>query len=143
MSDEQRELLGKIHGNCKVPGTGLDSQMGGSKIAVPNKLARNLMIKLMKEVSGIIVTSITAERLGAAMQQEAKEYTREQNLNKKKELLQKMAAFLQERQQENDVINYVIDKEANESDEDYNYFDQLAQGESEERVKAQLHNTFK
>ena len=37
-----------------------------------------------------------------------------------------MATFLQERQQENDVINYVIDKEANESDEDYNYFDQLA-----------------
>lgn len=61
------------------------------------------------------------------MERERKEWEAEQEGIRGQELRVKMAKFLLERQQDNDVLNYVIEKEANDSDEDFNVFDKLAQ----------------
>jgi hypothetical protein len=37
-----------------------------------------------------------------------------------------MANFIQEKQHDNNVLNYVMQKEDYDSDEEFNYFDQMA-----------------
>lgn len=40
------------------------------------------------------------------------------------------------------MLNYVIEKEANDSDEDFNVFDQMAQGIAKENIDEKLKDVF-
>ena len=53
-----------------------------------------------------------------------------------------MAKFLLEKQQENDILNYVIEEEAYKSQENFNVFDQMAQGISKDEIEGKLKEDF-
>ena len=53
-----------------------------------------------------------------------------------------MANFLQEKQHDNNVLNYVMQKEDYDSDEGFNYFDQIAQGIQDHETYARLKIEF-
>jgi hypothetical protein len=130
LNKEQRGLLAKIHNSASI------------KTGAGQKLVLNLQAKLMKDIILHVQRRVEQERLESRMEAERKDWDAEQDEIRTQELRVKMAKFLLERQQENDVLNYVIEKEANESDEDFNVFDQLAQEVGEERVGQKLREDF-
>lgn len=58
------------------------------------------------------------------------------------DLQQKLKKFIQDRHQENAVLEYVMAQEANDSDEEFNHFDQMASKLSKEEVTARLKRDF-
>lgn len=96
----------------------------------------------MSVVKNHVAATIEKQRLNSRMDRERKEWDAEQEGIRGQELRVKMAKFLLERQQENDVLNYVIEKEANDSDEDFNVFDQLAQKVEEDALGQKLREDF-
>lgn len=54
-----------------------------------------------------------------------------------------MAKFLLEKQQEKDILNYVIEEEAYKSQEGFNVFDQMAQGIQNDDIIGKLTSNFK
>ena len=54
-----------------------------------------------------------------------------------------MAHFLVDKQVENDALTYVLEKEAFDSDEDFNIFDKIAQDLSETEARIKIRDDFR
>ena len=59
------------------------------------------------------------------------------------ELQEKLKKFIQDRHQENAILEYVMEQEADDSDEEFNHFDQMASKLSEVEVTARLKRDFR
>lgn len=108
----------------------------------PN-LAQRMMERFMATLAPFVEQQIQQEVTRAEMQEELEEYRQEQKRLQEKELRWKMAKFLQGRQQANDILNFVVEKEAYDSDEEFNIFDQAALGLSLDEVRTRLTKDFK
>ena len=72
------------------------------------KLSVKLQEKLVQQLHAIVENQTNKQRLKEKIENERKEYYMEQDLIKTKELRQKMAHFLVDKQVENDALTYVL-----------------------------------
>ena len=80
----------------------------------------------MKQLLPIIEARAAQERIAKEVAEEQQQYAQEQDEKRSQELRIKLENFLRERQRAQDAVNYMLDKEAADSDEDFNVFDQMA-----------------
>ena len=126
LTKQQNRLLEKYHSSIAL------NSSTGDKMAVK---AQN---KLMKEIAVQIEEIFKKDRIKQAMIQEKEDYWREQNQEMNERLLESIKKFKQSMLHENAVLNYVLDQEAQDSDEDFNVFDKMAGDYNDEEVKAKL-----
>jgi len=106
------------------------------------KLAQKHQKRLLREVLQQLEQLFHKKRKREEMIQEQREYEREQAALMDAQLQLSKKKFLRARQQDRAVLDFVLDREANESDEDFNVFDQRAKGLGEEQVSKLLRSTF-
>ena len=76
------------------------------------------------------------------MIKEQSEYLDEQAKVMNDQLKDKMKNFIQARHQENEVLEYVLQQEANSSDEEFNHFDEMASKMKPAEVSEKLKRNF-
>ena len=111
------------------------------------QLKNKVKIKFIRthatNIRGFVVAKIKKQDLDNLVNNEIEEFQKEQSEARSKELRIKMAKFLLEKQQENDILNYVIEEEAYKSQEGFNVFDQMAQGITDQEISGRLKHNFK
>lgn len=114
LNPQQRGFLDKYHSSINL------------KTANSVKLAQKFQQKLLKDVHQQVEHRILKERLRKAMIEEQNAYKREQEIQTNKDLQESIQNFLMEIKKDSSIVQYVLDLEANESDEDFNIFDAKA-----------------
>ena len=85
------------------------------EIAKPD-FKKQLKFKFIKGyIKGFVIAKMKQQELDKLVSNEINEFNKEQSDARSKELKIKMAKFLLEKQQENDILNYVIEEEAYKS----------------------------
>lgn len=130
LSNAQRTFLEKYHSSMAL------------KSATSTKLAQKLQVKLLKELVQMIEEKVGAERSRLAMIQEQKDYWIELNKEMHNKLTATIPYFEAQATHNKNVIDYVLEQEENESDEDFNVFDKIAAGYSDRDATNRISNDF-
>lgn len=105
--------------------------------------AKKQQLKVMKVLHVQIRARVKLERMRNAIIQERVDYRKEREGIQNKKLQVSMKEFVHDRRQESAVMEYILDREVNDSDDDLNIFDQLAAGVQIDAVKDKLFEDFK